>query len=113
MQYTILVGSYSDRVYTLSFHPDTPSLSLISSVTVGHHPSWITRHPKDASLVFAGVEQTDGKIVTLKFDNSGKGVVVGEISSDGADPCSLVIVQDKLIVANVSRVPGYLIHHSS
>lgn len=105
MQYTILAGSYSDQVYTLSFDPDTPSLSLTSSVTVGHHPSWITSHPKDHSIVFAGVEQTDGKIVTLKFDKSGNGVVVGEISSDGADPCTLVAVGDELVVGNVSHVP--------
>ncbi|KAK7691939.1 hypothetical protein QCA50_005344 [Cerrena zonata] len=102
MQYTILVGSYSDQVYTLSFDLDKPSLSLISSVYVGHHPSWITQHPKDPSTIFAGVEQADGKIVTLVFNKSGEGVVVGEVPSGGADPCTLVVVNDELVVGNYS-----------
>ena len=104
MQYTILAGSYSDQVYTLSFDSDTPSLSLTSSVTVGHHPSWITQHPKDPSLVFAGVEQADGKVATLKFDETGKGSVIGEVPSGGADPCTLVPAGEELIVGNVSCV---------
>ncbi|CAL1711668.1 unnamed protein product [Somion occarium] len=102
MSYRILVGSYSDQVYTLSFDPNIPSLSLVSSVTVGHHPSWLTPHPKDLSLVFAGVEQSDGKIVALKFDESGKGIIVGELPSGGADPCTLLATGDQLLVANYS-----------
>lgn len=110
MSYRILVGSYSDQVYTLSFDPNIPSLSLVSSVTVGHHPSWLTPHPKDLSLVFAGVEQSDGKIVALKFDDSGKGIIVGELPSGGADPCTLLATGDQLLVANVSR--SYQNYHS-
>ncbi|KAI0076413.1 putative isomerase YbhE [Panus rudis PR-1116 ss-1] len=102
MVYQIYVGSYSNEIYTLSFDPDVPSLSLISTITVGHHPSWITPDPKDPSVIFAGIEQTDGKIVTVKYDDKGKGVVLGEVPSGGGDPCTLLAHKDQLIVGNYS-----------
>ncbi|KAJ8462555.1 hypothetical protein ONZ51_g10827 [Trametes cubensis] len=100
--YRILVASYTNEIYTLAFEPDTASLTLTSKVTVGHHPSWITLHPKDKSIIFAGVEQTEGKIAVLKYDKEGRGTVIGEISSGGADPCSLLALDDQLLVGNYS-----------
>lgn len=73
----ILVGSYTDEVYTLSFDPASSSLKVDSSVTVGHHPSWITSHPDNRSLIFAGLEQSQGKIIALKYDEEGRGKIVG------------------------------------
>ncbi|OSC97584.1 putative isomerase YbhE [Trametes coccinea BRFM310] len=98
----ILVASYTNEIYTLAFEPDAPSLKLVSTVTVGHHPSWITPHPKDKNVVFAGVEQTEGKIAVLKYDQEGRGTVIGEIPSAGADPCSLLALSDELLVGNYS-----------
>lgn len=102
MVYRILVGSYSDQVYTLVFDPNVPSLTVSSSVTVGHHPSWITANPSSASIVYAGVEQSDGRVVTLEFDAEGRGTVLEDISSGGDSPCTLLVVQDGLLVGNVS-----------
>ncbi|KAI0669523.1 putative isomerase YbhE [Trametes maxima] len=102
MVYHILVASYTNDVYTLAFEPEAPSLTLISTLTVGHHPSWITPHPTDKSIVFAGVEQSDGKIAVLKYDEAGHGSVVAEISSGGADPCSLLALGNELLVGNYS-----------
>lgn len=113
MAHHIYVGSYASEVYTLAFNPDVPSLTLLSSVTVGHHPSWVTSYPSDPSIIFTGLEQADGKVVTLKYDGAGKGTVVGCVSSGGADPCTLVVADDQLLVGNVrelivSRTPTFM-----
>lgn len=102
MVYQILVASYSNDIYSLLFDPEVPSLALTSSLTVGNHPSWITAHPTDASLVFTGIEQADGKIVAMKYDSQGRGTMVGQVSSLGADPCTLVVHGKELLIGNVS-----------
>lgn len=104
MVYRILVASYTNEIYTLVFDPEAPSLELVSTVTVGHHPSWLTPHPKDRSIVFTGIEQSDGKIVALKYDAEGRGAVIGEVPSGGADPCALVALETELIIGNVRAV---------
>ena len=62
--YKILVGSYTNSIYTLEFDPalsggGTPTLKLISQVDVGHHPSWIDAHPSDRSLIFTRLGRSD------------------------------------------------------
>lgn len=105
MAYRILVGSYTDDVYTLDFNPSSKSLKLVAKTRLGTKPSWITQHPNDPTLIFAGLEQTEGKVVAVKFDNdNGEGRIVGEASSGGADPCSVLATENELIVANVSRI---------
>ena len=114
----ILTATYTDRVETLSFDSESKSLSITSSVTVGHHPSWITPHPENPAIWFTALEQGDGRVVTIEYDEEGKGKVVGELSSEGAGPCSLVAYKGDLLIANVSSflllefvtLPG--IHHS-
>lgn len=103
MVYRILVASHTDEIFTLVFDPDAASLRLVSAVTVGHHPSWITPHPKDRSIVYTGLEQSDGKIIALKYDEEGRGTVIGQITSEGADPCALLALENELIVGNVRR----------
>ncbi|KAJ7180594.1 Lactonase, 7-bladed beta-propeller-domain-containing protein [Mycena filopes] len=98
----ILVGSYTDSVHSLELDSSTASLSVHSTLQVGFHPSWLEFHPSDRSLVFAGLEQTDGKVVAIKYDASGNGTVVAEAPSGGADPCSLIATPDRLFVANYS-----------
>ncbi|KAJ6518720.1 Lactonase, 7-bladed beta-propeller-domain-containing protein [Mycena sanguinolenta] len=98
----ILVASYTHSIQSLAFDSLESTLTTTSAVEVGFHPSWITFHPSDQSLVFAGLEQTEGKIVAVKYDDSGKGAVVAEASSGGADPCSLVATEHHLFVANYS-----------
>ncbi|OBZ69776.1 6-phosphogluconolactonase [Grifola frondosa] len=104
MIYHILVASYTNEIYTLAFDPDVPSLTLASSLTVGHHPSWITRHPTDTSLIFTGLEQPDGKVVALRYDAEGRGTIVGEAPSGGGHPCSLLATKDQLLIGNY--LPG-------
>jgi len=104
MVHLILTASYANEVYTLAFDPGTSSISIASSITIGHHPSWITFYPGDKSLVFTGLEQADGKAVVLKFDDEGKGKVVAEASSGGADPCSLLATKNELLIANVCPI---------
>ncbi|KAJ3732007.1 Lactonase, 7-bladed beta-propeller-domain-containing protein [Lentinula guzmanii] len=100
MAFTILGSSYTNSVYTYTFEND--SLALKSSVDVGVHPSWVTSHPEDKSLVFAALEQEEGKIVAIKYDSEYKGNQVAEASSGGQDPCSIVVVKDELLIANYS-----------
>lgn len=103
MTYRIVVGSFTDDVYTLDFDPSSKSLNVVAKTTLGTKPSWIAQHPNDPTLVFAALEQTDGKIIAVKFDKEdGKGRVVGEVSCGGADPCSVLATEDELIAANVS-----------
>ena len=109
--YKILVGSYTDSIYTLEFDPappggGTPTLKLVSQVNVGHHPSWIEAHPSDRSLIFTGLEQADGQIVVVKYDKDGKGHKIDEATcaSGGADPCTLLVTEDELIVGNVGAI---------
>ena len=106
--YKILVGSHTDSIYTLEFDPapldGTPTLKLLSQVNVGHHPSWIEAHPSDRSLIFTGLEQTDGQIAVIKYDKDCKGQKIDEATSPsgGADPCTLRATEHELIVGNVS-----------
>ncbi|KAG7441050.1 3-carboxy-cis,cis-mucoante lactonizing enzyme [Guyanagaster necrorhizus] len=100
--YRILVASYSNNVYSLLFDPSTPSLTRTSSIEAGFHPSWITHYPGDTSLVFASLEQANGKIIVLKYDNEANGAIVAESSSGGDDPCSLLATKDQLLIANYS-----------
>lgn len=102
MAYRIYVGSYTDEISTLSFDSNTGSLSLVSTVKVGHHPSWVTPHPTNPSVIFTGLEQSDGKIIALKFDEQGHGSVVAELSSGGLDPCTLLAAGSELLVGNYS-----------
>lgn len=102
MVYHILVASYTESVFTLAFDPVASSLEIISSLKVGHRPSWITSHPGDSFIVFAGLEQTEGRVVVLKYDERGQGKVLGSFSSGGRDPASLLATKDTLFVGNYS-----------
>ncbi|KAH8103444.1 putative isomerase YbhE [Cristinia sonorae] len=102
MVHTIYVGTYTNDVYTLSFNPDTQSLAQISSLTVGHHPSWLTPDPSDPSIIYTGLEQTDGKILAIRYGTDGKGAISSEQSSLGRDPCTLVASGSTLFVGNYS-----------
>jgi len=80
-------------------------LTLDSSLEVGHHPSWVTPHPADKTVVFTATEATDGVVKALKYDlETGKGEIVAEASSGGADPCHLAASRNNLFVANVSAL---------
>jgi hypothetical protein len=103
MVFHIYVGSYTNEISTLVFDPETPSLALVSSLTVGFHPSWLAPHPTDPSIVFAGLEQTDGQIVAVKFDKHGHGAVLGHVPSGGGSPCTLLATDSELLIGNVCR----------
>ncbi|KAI0629551.1 putative isomerase YbhE [Trametes polyzona] len=102
MVYRILVASYTDEIYTLAFDPEAPSLKLVSTITVGHHPSWLTPHPEDKSIVYTGLEQSDGRIVALRLDGEGRATVIGEVPSGGGDPCALLALESEVLVGNYS-----------
>lgn len=103
--YRILVSSYTDEISTLLFDDASGRLEIVSTLKVGHHPSWITPHPNDPSVVFTGLEQPEGIAVALKFDQEGRGEEIGRTGSGGQDPCSLVATKDELLIANVSLSP--------
>lgn len=101
MLYRILAGSYTNEIYTLNFDPTSSSLISVTATTVGFHPSWIACHPDDDSLIFAALEEHEGKVVAVKFGENGEGINLGQSSSGGADPCSLLVTKEQLIVGNV------------
>ncbi|KAN0081465.1 hypothetical protein V8E55_009089 [Tylopilus felleus] len=100
--YKILVGSYTNSIYTLEFDPalsggGTPTLKLISQVDVGHHPSWIDAHPSDRSLIFTRLGRSDRR---------GQ-VDEATCPSGGADPCTLLVTEHELIYSGgtVASIP--------
>ncbi|KAG1888886.1 Lactonase, 7-bladed beta-propeller-domain-containing protein [Suillus fuscotomentosus] len=104
-----LCRSYTDSIHTLSFDPvpstGSPTLNLLARTIVGHHPSWITSHPSNKFLIYTGLEQADGEVAAIKYGWSGtveEGEVVARAKSGGADPCSLLVAEDELIIRNVS-----------
>lgn len=101
MTYRILTSTYADRIETLLFDSEARSLSTASSLTVGHRPSWITPHPENPVIWFTGLEQEEGRVVAIEYDEDGKGTIVGEISSEGAEPCTLVVYKGDLLIGNV------------
>lgn len=115
MVFRILVGTYSDAIYTLTFDPSKPedsALSLSSTLKVGHHPSWIERHPSDPAIVFTGLEQADGRLLALKYDlSNGEGNVVAESPSGGQDPCTIVATKSHVLIGNV-RITSIVHSHS-
>lgn len=101
MLYRILAGSYTNEIYTLVFDPCTSSLTSVAATTVGVNPSWIAYHPGDHSLIFAVLEEHEGKVAAVKFDENGKVLHSGQSSSGGADPCSILVTRDEVIIGNV------------
>ncbi|KAH9054190.1 Lactonase, 7-bladed beta-propeller-domain-containing protein, partial [Lactarius vividus] len=103
------------------FQPQEPTLKVTSKIKVGNCPSWLTMHPDDPTLVFTGLEQSNGIIIMLKFNEDGNATVVGQIPSGGADPTSLLATADTLFVGNylsgtilaapVSASPPYFSEH--
>jgi Lactonase, 7-bladed beta-propeller len=106
--YRILVASYTDRITTLLFDPIGPILIVTSEVKVGTRPSWLTAHPTDPSLIFTGLEQREGVVVALRYDEDGNGTIVSQIPSGGADPASLLATADTLLVGNVRVIRRHL-----
>ena len=101
MLYNILVGSYTDRITSLQFDSDAKSLCVHSDFRAGQNPSWLAQHPTDKSLIFAANEVTDGKIQLLKLAEDASLSFLEECSSLGADPASLNVSEDAVVVANV------------
>lgn len=110
MVHRIYVGSYSNEIYSLSFDPDAASLTLESTLTVGFHPSWLTPLPSDPTVILAGLEQTDGQIVAVKYNQKGQGTLVGSAPSGGADPCTLLATNTELLIGNVRPWP-FAVHN--
>ncbi|TFK26294.1 putative isomerase YbhE [Coprinopsis marcescibilis] len=111
-RHLILVASYTNSVVSLEFDTDKPAqLPVLSAVEVGHHPSWLTSHPDDLTLVTTGLEQADGRIVTLKYDlSSGSGKVLSEVTSGGRDPCTLLVdtKAGEVLIGNYSSGSVYV-----
>ncbi len=104
MVYQILVGTYTDAVVTLAFDPFSkpPSLSITSSLAIGHHPSWLTRHCSNPTLIFTALEKHDGRLLALEYDlRTGIGKVIADVGSGGADPCSILATENQVFVGNV------------
>lgn len=105
MTYHLVVGTYSDSVYTVSFDlskSGASALSLTSTLQVGFHPSWVQRHPTDPSLVFTCLEQPEGLLLALRYDSqTGIGEIIASIPSGGHSPCSILVTKEEVLVGNV------------
>ena len=102
MAYRIYVGSYTNEITTLEFDTKNATLSILSSINVGHHPSWVTPLPSHPTVIFTALEQSDGKIVAVKYDEAGTGTILSTAPSGGADPCMILAEKDELFIGNVS-----------
>lgn len=112
MVYRFVVASYTDALHTLAFDPSKPAdsaLAHISSTTVGRHPSWVEGHPSDRTLLFTGLEQTDGQLLVLRYDpESGEGKVIEKVASGGSDPAHIFVDENQVLVGNVSGLLNLL-----
>ena len=104
MPYHILVGSYTNEIVTLTFDPAGPSLEVTSKLQVGQHPSWIASSPDYPGYAWTGLEQADGRVVTLEVGEQGRLKKLAEVSSAGSDPCHLLVHNGEVIVAIVRRM---------
>ena len=111
MAHRILVASDTSNITTLSFDSAAGSLEVSSDINVGHRPSWLTSHKSHPAVVFTGLQQSDGKVVALRYDEHGVGEAVSEASSAGQEPCSLLATQDEILIANVRERFSALIMH--
>ncbi|KAJ7600546.1 Lactonase, 7-bladed beta-propeller-domain-containing protein [Mycena floridula] len=100
MPFKVLAATFTDDVYTINFDPVDGSLSLVSFLTVGCQPSWLTRHPIDKSLVFTALKQPDGQVVAIKYNDQGIGAILAQESSGGDGPSSVLASADQVFVAN-------------
>ncbi|EIW80179.1 3-carboxy-cis,cis-mucoante lactonizing enzyme [Coniophora puteana RWD-64-598 SS2] len=100
--YTILVGSYAESLYVLEFDPSAKTLKLNQSLKVGYHPSWITVHPTDKSLIYTALEQKDGEVIVLKYAE-GTLTELQRAPSGGRDPCTVLASEGELIVGNYTE----------
>ncbi|KIY46087.1 putative isomerase YbhE [Fistulina hepatica ATCC 64428] len=96
----ILVASYTDEVTTLKWTPDTGSLEVSSAVKTGERPSWLLPSTHDNTIVYAALEQGDGKIAAIKYDKDARGRVVATLPSGGSAPCALDAIPGELFIAN-------------
>jgi 6-phosphogluconolactonase (cycloisomerase 2 family) len=109
-EHRILVGSYTNSVTTLSFTADpSPKLEVVSSIEVGHHPSWLAPLPASAkgehhAVILTGLEQADGQIIALGVDASGVATKLAQVPSGGRDPASMCVNPEgsELVVGNYS-----------
>jgi len=104
MAHRILVASEASSITTLYFDSAVGSLEISSDIIVGQRPSWLTSHKSHPGMVFTGIEQSDGKVVALRYDEQGEGEVISEASSGGQGPCSLLATRDEILIANVREI---------
>lgn len=100
--YHILVASYTPNITTLEFDPAAGTLTDIAQSPAETNPSWIAAHPTDKSLILATNEVTDGKVHLFKFHSDGKLKLLESIGTAGEDPAHLAVLEDEVIVGNVS-----------
>ncbi|TRM69788.1 Lactonase, 7-bladed beta-propeller-domain-containing protein [Schizophyllum amplum] len=101
MVYHILVGSYTNNIVTLAFDAEKGTLEQVAATKAGKMPSWLAAYPKDNSLIYAALEQEEGKVVVFRYDvKHGEGTLVAEKSTGGHSPCALWVTKDELFAAN-------------
>ena len=103
MAHHILVASEASSITTLYFSAKG-SLEISSDIIVGPRPTWLTSHKSHPGMVFTGLEESDGKVVALRYDEQGEGEVISEASSGGQGPCSLLATRDEILIANVREI---------
>lgn len=117
MSYHFLVGGLTDSIATLEF--DAPAsgreaeLSILNLQKVGFSPGWVTQSEADPTVFYVGLEGQDGRLLMLEYDSesdTGKGKIIGDVSSGGDTPCSILPVDGEVVVANVSHFNGFIIH---
>ena len=115
MVYRFAVASYSEVIYTLKFDPTQPpdfalsidltqhpALSIISTLKVGHQPSWVEKHPTKSELIFTALEQTAGRLLALTHDEKASKIKKIACADSGGDaPCTILALENEVLVGNV------------
>ncbi|CUA68676.1 hypothetical protein RSOLAG22IIIB_08046 [Rhizoctonia solani] len=102
MSYKLLIGGYTSTITTLLFNSTSSSLSTIGTFPAGFNSTWITTHPTDKNVVYAGQEGTPGSILSFVVGQSGQLTQVDSTFTGGNRPVHLTISSNgkEAVVAN-------------
>ena len=105
----LLLGSYTDHIFDVNFHPPTPSsaprLEPKAELPIGPRASWLCVHPRLPNIWYAALEShSDAAVAVYDILPQGQGVKeLGRVMTKER-PCHVAVVAagKALAVANVS-----------
>ncbi|GAA5927407.1 lactonase family protein [Sporobolomyces koalae] len=92
---TLFASGYGGQIYSLSFNPTIPSLSISSTVAAGSAPTWLTLHPTQP-ILYTGDEFSSphGTLTTFEIQNGDALRQVGSHANSKEGPVHFALSPD-------------------